>query len=87
MRGYYNNRFRGDRYYAAQAELRFPLYKRFSGVAFVDAGDVADDGFRKPKWTWGGGLRFALSENIKLRLDYGIAKDQRGVFFTFSEAF
>ncbi len=87
LRGYYNNRFRGDRYYAAQAELRFPLYKRFSGVAFVDAGDVADDGFRKPKWTWGGGLRFALSENIKLRLDYGIAKDQRGVFFTFSEAF
>ncbi|MBS1979162.1 MAG: amidohydrolase family protein [Bacteroidetes bacterium] len=87
LRGYYNNRFRGDRYYAGQLELRFPLYKRFSGVAFADAGDVADDGFRKPKWTWGGGLRFALSEHIKLRLDYGIAKDQRGVFFTFSEAF
>ncbi|MBL7846729.1 MAG: amidohydrolase family protein [Cyclobacteriaceae bacterium] len=87
LRGYYNNRFRGDRYYVGQVELRFPVYKRLSGVAFADGGDIADDGFRKPKWTWGAGIRFALNENIKLRLDYGVAKDQQGVFFTFSEAF
>lgn len=87
LRGYYNNRFRGDRYYLGQVELRFPVYRRLSGVAFVDGGDIADDGFRKPKWTWGAGIRFALNENIKLRLDYGVAKDQQGVFFTFSEAF
>ncbi len=87
MRGYYSNRFRGDKYYVAQAEGRFPIYKRFSGVVFCDAGDVTDTEFDKPKLTYGAGLRFALNENIKLRLDYGIARDQTGVFFTFSEAF
>ena len=63
------------------------MYKIFSGVAFFDAGDVTDHDFSKPKYTCGIGLRVALSENIKLRFDYGIAKDQQGVFFTFSEAF
>ncbi len=87
LRGYYSNRFRGDKYYAGQVEARFPIYKRFSGAAFFDAGDVTDQDFIKPKYTYGAGLRFELSQNIKLRLDYGIAKDQTGVFFTFSEAF
>lgn len=87
LRGYYSNRFRGEKYYVGQLETRFPMYKIFSGVAFFDAGDVTDHDFSKPKYTCGIGLRVALSENIKLRLDYGIAKDQQGVFFTFSEAF
>ena len=87
LRGYYANRFRGEKYYVGQLEVRFPIYKRFSGATFFDAGDVTDQDFIKPKYTYGAGLRFALSQNIKLRLDYGIAKDQTGVFFTFSEAF
>ncbi len=87
LRGFYSNRFRGDKYYAAQVEARFPIYKRFSGVAFFDAGDVTDNDFIKPKYSYGGGIRFALSQNIKLRLDYGMTKDQSGVFFTFSETF
>lgn len=87
LRGYYANRFRGNVYYVGQLEGRFPLYRRFSGAAFVDAGDVTDHEFRKPKFTYGAGLRFALNENIKLRLDYGRSPDQNGVFFTFGEAF
>jgi len=87
LRGYYSNRFRGEKYYVGQLEARMPIYKRFSGVTFLDAGDVTDDDFIKPKYTYGAGIRFALSQNIKLRLDYGIAKDQNGIFFTFSEAF
>lgn len=87
LRGYYSNRFRGEKYYVGQLEARLPVYKRFSGVTFLDVGDVTDDDFIKPKYTYGAGIRFAMSQNIKLRLDYGIAKDQNGVFFTFSEAF
>jgi predicted amidohydrolase YtcJ len=87
LRGYYSNRFRGEKYYAAQLEARFPIYKRFSGVAFTDAGDITDTDFGKTKFSYGAGIRFALSQNIKLRLDYGKATDQSGVFFTFSEAF
>ena len=87
LRGYYANRFRGNAYYLGQVEARFPLYKRFSGAAFAEAGDVTDGRLGKPAHTYGAGLRFALSENIKLRLDYGRSKDQNGVFFTFGEAF
>lgn len=87
LRGYYSNRFRGEKYYITQLEARFPLYKRFSGAVFTDVGDIADENFSKPKFSYGGGIRFALSQNIKLRLDYGKASDQSGVFFTFSEAF
>lgn len=87
LRGYYTNRFRGEKYYVGQLEARFPLYKLFSGAAFVDAGEVTDKDFGRLRYTYGAGLRVALSQNIKLRLDYGKAKDQNGVFFTFSEAF
>lgn len=87
LRGDYSNRFRGDKYYVGQLELRFPIYKRLSGAMFTDAGDVTSNEWLKPTVTYGGGIRFALNENIKLRLDYGKAKDQTGVFFTFSEAF
>jgi predicted amidohydrolase YtcJ len=87
LRGYYSNRFRGEKYYVVQLEGRFPIYRRFSGVAFIDAGDITDQALDKPKYTYGTGMRFALSQNIKLRLDYGIGRDQTGVFFTFSEAF
>lgn len=87
LRGVYANRFRGDQYYVAQVELRFPIYKRLSGATFTDAGDVKDRSWSRPIVTYGGGIRLALTENIKLRLDYGQASDQSGVFFTFSEAF
>jgi len=87
LRGYYGNRFRGSRFVAGQIEGRFPLYGRFSGVVFVDAGDIGDSALEHIRYTYGGGLRFALGNNLKLRLDYGVAKDQNGVFFSFSEAF
>ncbi len=87
LRGYYTNRFRGNYFYSAQAEFRFPLYKKFSGVCFIDEGDIGDDKLDKILLTYGGGIRFSINENVILRLDYGIAKDQNGLFFTFGEAF
>lgn len=87
LRGYYTNRFRGNHFYSAQAEFRFPLYHRFSGVCFVDEGDVSDGNPDKMITTYGAGIRFSINDNVTLRLDYGIGKDQNGVFFTFGEAF
>ena len=87
LRGYYTNRYRGDRFYSAQLEFRFPLYKKFSGVCFLDEGDVSDDKLNKTLFSYGGGIRFSINDNVNLRLDYGIGKDQNGVLFTFGEAF
>lgn len=87
LRGFYANRFRGSRYYAGQLEFRFPLIGRFSGAGFVDAGDIGDGDLNSPRWSYGGGIRFTLNTNVKLRLDYGGSNDQSGVFFTFGEAF
>ncbi len=87
LRGYYTNRYRGDCFYSAQFEFRFPFYKRFSGVCFLDEGDVSDEKLNKIIVSYGGGIRFSINDNVNLRLDYGIGKDQNGVFFTFGEAF
>lgn len=87
LRGYYSNRFRGTHFYAVQSEFRFPVYKRFSGVCFVDEGDVSDDELDHILMSYGGGIRFSINDNVTLRLDYGKGKDQGGVFFTFGEAF
>jgi len=87
LRGYYTNRFRGNHYYSAQAEFRFPLHNRFSGVCFVDEGGISDEKPGKVIASYGAGIRFSINDNVKLRLDYGIGKDQSGVFFTFGEAF
>ncbi|MBE0653047.1 MAG: amidohydrolase family protein, partial [Bacteroidales bacterium] len=87
LRGYYSSRFRGNQFYSAQVEFRFPLYKKFSGVCFVDEGDVSDTKLDKVLLSYGGGIRFSINDNVALRLDYGRGKDQDGVFFTFGEAF
>lgn len=87
LRGFYANRFRGSRFYAGQLEMRFPIVGRFGGAGFVDAGDIGDGALSAPRTSYGGGIRFALNANVKLRLDYGTSNDQSGVFFTFGEAF
>lgn len=87
LRGFYGNRFRGSRFYAGQLEMRFPLIGRFGGAGFVDAGDIGDGALNGMRVSYGGGIRFALNANVKLRLDYGTSNDQSGVFFTFGESF
>lgn len=87
LRGYYTNRFRGNQFYSAQEEFRFPVYHRFSGVCFVDEGGIGDGKPDKMLVTYGAGMRFSINDNITLRLDYGIGKDQNAFFFTFGEAF
>jgi len=94
MRGYYDGRYRDKNQLVFQAEYRVPLFKRFGAVVFANCGDVAhtpfDYTFDDLKFSYGGGLRFALnkSEKLNLRLDYGIGKgDNSGLYFQLGEAF
>lgn len=84
MRGYYDGRFRDQKYFSFQGEYRFPIWWRFSGVGFLGFGRVAKnmedfvfdgkkislDGF---KISFGGGLRVAIlpKEKLNIRIDYG----------------
>ena len=94
MRGYYEGRYKDQNQLVMQAEYRFPIYKRFRGVVFGDAGNVGksfkDYAFNELKYSYGAGLRFALSkkEKLNLRLDYGIGQGKNSGFYVqLGEAF
>jgi outer membrane translocation and assembly module TamA len=93
LRGYARNRFRDLNFVATQAELRFPLWRRFGGVVFTGVGDV----FQTPKdlrldllkYTYGTGLRFAINskERLNVRFDYGWGRGEQSFYITLTEAF
>ena len=93
MRGYYAGRFRDNNLYVLQSEYRMPVYKRWGVAAFASMGNVSKDISDMTlhcKYTWGGGIRFALNKNEKLniRLDYGFSNDHTsGLYFQLGEAF
>jgi len=77
MRGLYKNRYIDKESVAAQAEYRFPLFWRITGVLFAATGEVQKsvtnfnlDGMH---YTGGGGLRliFDKEEHITGRFDIG----------------
>ena len=81
--------FGGDAMFVLNSELRFPLYKFFDGVAFIDAGNVyrhlADFRPFDMRASYGVGLRIR-TPYIVLRLDYGFKfsprpGEPRGKFF------
>jgi len=95
MRGYYDGRYRDKDQVVLQAEYRLPVYKRLGAVVFGGIGNVSHDydylSMVALKYSYGGGLRIALtsSEKLNLRLDYGIAAGGRskGLYFQLGEAF
>lgn len=94
MRGYYNGRFRDHDLLVFQSEYRLPVWGRFGLAAFAGLGSVANNlveySTENIKYSFGGGLRFALnkSEKLNLRIDYGIGKDNnKGLYFQIGEAF
>jgi hypothetical protein len=92
LRGYYYGRFRGSSYYLEQTELRFPIYKLVGGALFGEFGEVTAkerDSFTRAHVSYGGGLRIGLPpDNVaKIRIDYAIGRDQRGLFVDFGHAF
>lgn len=89
LRGYLDNRFRGEKYYAQQTELRIPIWKLFSAAAFLGFGDATDNTFTNPKMAYGGGIRIGLPPDYvsKIRIDVGFGRDSSGVYADFGQAF
>ena len=82
LRGFTDNRFRGDKIYFVQTELRGDLWKEIvSGAVFAELGEVAsfDKKFTNPRWNYGLGLRFGIppSYNMKVRMDLGFSTDKK----------
>ena len=94
MRGYYEGRYRDKQVLVFQSEVRLPVYKRFGAVVFGSLGDVGktinDFSLLDLKYSYGGGLRFAVNktEKLNIRIDYGIAGNgSSGLYFQLGEAF
>ena len=94
MRGYYDGRYKDLDQMIFQAEYRFPIYKRFSAVAFGGTGSVAknfaDYALNDFKYSYGGGIRFAVDtkEKLNIRVDYGIGQGRNsGLYLQLGEAF
>lgn len=93
MRGFYEGFFRDKNMSMLQAETRFPIWWRFGGVVFGDVGVLGDNAtflrFDKPKYTYGGGLRFTITkkDHLNIRFDYGIGPGTSGAYITIGEAF
>ncbi|MBA3900664.1 MAG: BamA/TamA family outer membrane protein [Bacteroidetes bacterium] len=93
LRGYARNRFRDMNFAGTQAEYRFPIYKRFGGVAFAGVGDVfnsvSDIQWDLLKYSYGTGLRFAVNrkERMNLRFDYGWGRGNQSFYLMITEAF
>jgi outer membrane protein assembly complex protein YaeT len=86
----------GEALFILNNELRFPLYRLFEGVGFVDVGNVyakvADFDLGDLRKTAGFGLRLKIPF-FMLRFDYGFILDRRpgepsgGFFFSIGQAF
>ena len=93
MRGYYDGRYKDNNQLILQGEYRFPVYKRFSAVAFAGGGNVSNRfaySLSDLKISYGAGLRFALDtkEKLNLRIDYGIGQGKNnGFYLQLGEAF
>lgn len=91
-RGFVVGRFRDQIQTVVQAELRFPIYWRFKGVAFSSLGNVANDFASLTddvKFNYGAGVRFLLSKNdqLHIRADYGRSNEGGAFYLTIGEAF
>ena len=94
MRGYYEGRYKDQQLLILQTEYRFPIYKRLGAVVFGGTGNVskifADYSLTEFKYSFGGGIRFALDkkEKLNLRVDYGIGQGTNsGFYLQLGEAF
>jgi outer membrane protein assembly factor BamA len=93
IRGYTTGRYRDRRMFAAQAEYRLELPKRFGVVAFGGVGGVAPkvSSFRADALlpAGGAGLRYKLDKknHINFRFDYAVGLDGGAYYVGVAEAF
>ncbi|WP_242334983.1 MULTISPECIES: outer membrane protein assembly factor [unclassified Anaeromyxobacter] len=92
LRGVREGRYRDRLDWAAQAELRVPVWRRLSATTFAAAGAVApglrDLSLRTVQVTGGAGLRFRLTEEgANIRLDLAASRTGVEVYVLVLEAF
>lgn len=82
MRGYWAGRYRDLKFMGVQAEYRFPIKGRVGAVAFLGAGQVANNfgeiSFDRLKPSIGTGLRVAVLKQDKLNLRFDVAAGTGG---------
>ena len=93
-RGFDDRRFISHTLLNFQSELRFPIYNKWSGAAFLSLTDIPEerslDLFQEsPKVSYGLGFRYELDSNNKtrLRLDIASTSESLNIYFTVNEAF
>lgn len=93
LRGFDDRRFQDNNMILLQSEYRFPIYKRFTGVAFWGIGSLSQTTrsllSNRFVQTGGGGLRFLLNkrDKVNLRLDYAFTGEGSNFYLTVKEAF
>lgn len=92
MRGYYYGRYRDNNIISAQLELRQHIWKMLGAAVWGGGanlwGHKNDFNIGNTLPNYGFGLRCAITERLKLRLDYGFGKNGQNAFiFSINEAF
>lgn len=94
LRAYPTGKYRGAGMLAGQAEYRFPIWKRLRGAAFGGSGRVYGEeltlGANRVLPSGGAGVRFLLlpDRDLLVGLDVAVGRfDNKGVYFSFGEAF
>ena len=92
-RGFDDRRFINFTLLNIQTELRFQIYNKWRGVAFVSLADLPDSNWEffenHPKVSYGLGFRYELdaANKTRLRLDIASTSESFNVYFTVNEAF
>ncbi len=89
LRGYRQNRFRGDKYYLSQVEMRYTPWPFLTVAGFFDMGSAGDVFDLPSRYSFGGGLRFGLPPdyNKKMRVEVGFGHDQYNIVAGFGHPF
>lgn len=100
MRGYTLGRFRDKNAFSVTAEYRHMFKRRtlnkkgdynspWGYVLWLGAGTVTSDVSEYKGWLPNGGvgLRLEIQPRMNVRVDYGIARKEKGLYVTISEAF
>lgn len=92
MRGYHYGRYRDNNIVSAQLELRQHIWEMIGGAVWVGGanlwGDYGKFNIANTLPNYGIGARIAVTDQLKLRLDYGFGrKGQNAFIFSINEAF
>lgn len=89
LRGYDDDKFKGDKMFNASAEYRFPLAKKVQGVFFADVGNAWDgEGYKLDDLKAGVGFGIRLTTPLgPIRLDFAKGEDKTKTHFGFGGQF